>query len=161
MEATEPDGGAFPDVPAAPDIGNRDPLQTMAEAAVREELERPIEPSDPPAGLAPTPGAVTAPSATKTATKVDGTTEWMDPIDAQSRYGPYRDYVLITTPYGEYAVEPGHVMHFEQREWFNPKEGRTEVRWFPVYTKVNVRDPRQEPNKAVVAAELVRSRSAR
>ena len=53
-----------------------------------------------------------------------------------SEWGPYADYVIVTTPYGNYAVEPGYVMTFVPHRYFNNRERREMITHLPVYTNI-------------------------
>lgn len=48
-------------------------------------------------------------------------------------WGPLETYGFVTTPYGEYAIEPGKILRLTHREEFDTKEGRMVMRTFPVY----------------------------
>ena len=48
-------------------------------------------------------------------------------------WGPYPQYMWVTTPSGEYAVPYGKLLRLEQRMVFDKKEGMEVMRTFPMY----------------------------
>lgn len=48
-------------------------------------------------------------------------------------FGPFDDYRIVTTDFGEYACPFGMVLGFQLRDWWNDKEHRMERQPFPVY----------------------------
>lgn len=71
------------------------------------------------------PGAAThSPTYEPTGESTDqGVAEW----------GPYSDYQIVTTPYGNYAVEPGYVMFFEEYQFFDDRMKQMRTSHRPVY----------------------------
>lgn len=53
--------------------------------------------------------------------------------DGVQEWGPYRDYQIVATPYGNYAVEPGYVMFFESYQFFDDREKRMRTSQRPVH----------------------------
>lgn len=49
-------------------------------------------------------------------------------------WGPYSEYAIVHTPYGEYAVEVGYKMEFEPYTFFDQKEMTMRSSFRPVYT---------------------------
>jgi len=50
-----------------------------------------------------------------------------------SEWGPYDDYVLVTTPYGQFAVPKGEILHFEAVQTFSKRAGTMIEVHQPVY----------------------------
>jgi hypothetical protein len=69
------------------------------------------------------------------------------PVQSPDSWGPYADYTLVTTAWGEYGVPAGQIMTFEIRKVKNLKSGEIEDRPMPQYQIVDIDDPRLEPRK--------------
>lgn len=50
-----------------------------------------------------------------------------------SEWGPYDQYEIVSTRYGQFAVEPGYKMFFEEYEFFDDREKRLRRSQRPVY----------------------------
>ena len=48
-------------------------------------------------------------------------------------YGPFDEYRIVNSDFGDYAVSKGMVLGFQIRPFFNKKEQRMEQQPFPVY----------------------------
>ena len=48
-------------------------------------------------------------------------------------YGPFDEYRIVNSDFGDYAVSMGMVLGFQIRDFFNKKEQRMEKQPFPVY----------------------------
>lgn len=68
-----------------------------------------------------------------------------------SEWGPYDKYEIVSTPYGQFAVEPGYVMFFESYEFFDDREKRMRTSHRPVYVWA-----REGKDKGKTRDELVR-----
>jgi hypothetical protein len=59
-------------------------------------------------------------------------------------WGPYDDYVLVTTPYGQYGVPKGEIMHFREAQEFSNRARAMITVHLPVYRQAKTgltRDP--------------------
>ena len=101
--------------------------KAAADAAEAAEAEALASYNEPRPHAAPVPS--TAPSGV-----TQGVTEW----------GPYNDYTMVTTPWGLFAVEPGYVMRFNEREYFSQRERRNIVGHFPYHTHAKTGKSRDE-----------------
>jgi len=52
-------------------------------------------------------------------------------------WGPYDDYVIVTTNYGQYGVPKGQVLHFEVGKEFSRREGVWKIVHLPRYRDAN------------------------
>lgn len=52
-------------------------------------------------------------------------------------YGPFDEYRIVNTDFGDYGVTLGNVLGFQIRDFFNKKESRIEKQAFPVYWKAD------------------------
>ena len=50
-------------------------------------------------------------------------------------FGPFRDYTIVTSDFGEHAVKGGLIMMFQQRNVFDKKELAWDLVAFPLYFK--------------------------
>lgn len=48
-------------------------------------------------------------------------------------FGPFDEYRIVNTDFGDYGVTMGCVLGFQIRDFFNKKESRVEKQPFPVY----------------------------
>ena len=48
-------------------------------------------------------------------------------------YGPFDEYRIVNSDFGDYAVSEGMVLGFQIRDFFNKKESRMEKQPFPIY----------------------------
>ncbi len=48
-------------------------------------------------------------------------------------YGPFDEYRIVNSDFGDYGVSMGMVLGFQTRDFFNKKESRMEKQPFPVY----------------------------
>lgn len=55
------------------------------------------------------------------------------PEEGREEWGPYDDYQIVTTRFGNYAVEPGYAMFFESYDFFDDREKRMRTSYRPVY----------------------------
>lgn len=69
------------------------------------------------------------------------------PVQSPDSWGPYADYTLVTTAWGEYAVPAGKILTFEIKKVKNLKSGEIEDRPMPQYEDVAIEDPRLEPRR--------------
>ena len=56
-------------------------------------------------------------------------------------YGPFDDYTIVNTDFGEYGMSQGLIIGFQIRDWFNKKESRMEQQPFSVYWDSATGDP--------------------
>lgn len=70
-------------------------------------------------------------------------------------WGPYDDYVIVTTQYGQYAVPKGKVMHFAIDKQFSRREGVWKVVHLPIYRDATEeeREYAKETSRRLKAAE--------
>lgn len=66
-------------------------------------------------------------------------------VEQQKIYGPFRDYMLVTTPHGNFGLPAAHIMWFEPKRVWNHKHRYFEVLPKPVYKQVKVREIRTRP----------------
>jgi hypothetical protein len=66
------------------------------------------------------------------------TTETTEPIAYMDhdKWGPYREFTLVTTEDGVFGVEPGMVMRLRPKTVMDRKEGREVTLMLPVYERV-------------------------
>lgn len=73
------------------------------------------------------------------------------PVEAKPQlqeWGPYADYLIVSTPHGDFGLEPQHIMRLELQESYNPKTHSTVQAMLPVYEKVHIDDDRLKPGVA-------------
>jgi hypothetical protein len=90
-----------------------------AKAAKQQAVNQAARPVAEPEKVMPTE-AVNAPTYNP---QTQGVQEW----------GPYDDYVIVTTNYGQFAVPKGEVMHFEVDREFSRREGVWKIVHLPRY----------------------------
>lgn len=56
---------------------------------------------------------------------------------ANAEWGPYDDYVLVTTPYGQFGVPKGEILWFEEAQTFSRRSG----------TMITIHEPRYRSAK--------------
>ncbi len=56
---------------------------------------------------------------------------------ANAEWGPYDDYVLVTTPYGQFGIPKGEILWFEETQTFSRRAG----------TMVTIHEPRYRSAK--------------
>lgn len=119
--------------------------EAAAAAAQAEAAERAARVREAMVDEANTPVAAPKPeTAPSHDPRTQGSTEW----------GPYDTYEIVQTRYGQFAVEPGYKMFFEEIEFFDSREKRMRLTNRPVYVWVG-RGP-DDPNFGKTRDELVR-----
>ncbi len=60
-------------------------------------------------------------------------------------WGPYPDYVIVTTPYGDYGLPRSQILRFTFIQKLNKETSMLEDYPVPHYEKVLIKDERTEP----------------
>lgn len=76
-------------------------------------------------------------------------------------WGPFKEYQMLSLPWGTYAVEPGEIMRFELRETWDYKDEKMVMRPVPVYETVYIDDERLKPGNSKRVLEAKRERETR
>ncbi len=66
-------------------------------------------------------------------------------VDSQIQWGPFKDYEVIATQYGEFGVPRSTIMRLTTQVVWDPKEQRHVNAVLPVYEEVRIKDPRTDP----------------
>lgn len=69
----------------------------------------------------------------------------VEPVEIPDSWGPYREYTMITTPYGTFGVPFGHILEVVPVKVKLIKTGEVIDSYAPKLTYVTIKDERLKP----------------